>query len=450
VFELHGMRLEDDAADDGWSPTGVAPYRSGERSGVRGALLAGVSGAAAPLAEHGRGLPDGPAGAEALAVRLSRLGARLRWGEPDVVTGPAALLDIIRSWGAASVHVVRADPSLLPELALGSWFDAAAGARAVRRLAYRDLFLGGLSRVPALLRAAQDGAFWCGVRAEATEEEWRRLTSGYSALLYHRLSGELKPGQERLDVPWRNFERQMHLLRRLGFTPLSPKELADHYLPGGRPFPRRCVLVTLDDAFRDIVEPVSRHAELHPLLFVPTGDVGRRAQWLDDEEVASWEELAALVRAGVELGAHTRTHVDLPTVADASAEREIRGSAYDLRRIFGAPPLAFAYPYGRFGARERDLARSAGFALAFTTQRGRNGVGTDPFSLRRISVKAWDTRLSFVWKLVTGEQPPRAWERWLVLRAGIARRLAREHRRARAPARASATPNAAPPRQREP
>ena len=37
---------------------------------------------------------------------------------------------------------------------------------------------------------------------------------------------------------------------------------------------------------------------------------------------------------------------------------------------------------------------------------------SDVFRLSRIGVKPWDSRLSFLWKVATGEHLPGAWERW--------------------------------------
>ena len=342
----------------------------------------------------------------------------------------AALLGLARGWGRSSLGVVRADPGLLPELAVGRWLDQPIAVRACGPL------LGSAAPAlaavhPDLLAIAARAAFWRGVRSAATAAEWRRLRSGYTALLYHRLAGELKPGQERLDVAPRAFDRQMRLLRLLGMQPLTVERLVDCHAPGGPPFPRRGVVVTADDAFRDVVEPLRRHAGVRPLLFVPTAAVGGPAGWLDGEEVASWKELADLAESGVALGAHGRTHAQLPELADALAEEELRGSRDDLARQLRIDAVAFAYPNGRHGAREQALAAAAGYRIAFTTQLGRNGPGSDPFRLRRVSVKAWDSRLSFAWKLLTGEQPPRRWESWLILRSAAAGRLARGCRSAR-------------------
>jgi peptidoglycan/xylan/chitin deacetylase (PgdA/CDA1 family) len=409
-----------------------------------------ISGSEDVIERARRGLPAGAGGHEAVAVRLWRLGARLTWSESSPAIPPRVLVRRFREWGVGSVAVLRRDPELLPELALGGWFESALAVRAARRAgAAATRATAVLRNTPYVLGLAADLAFWGGVASATTPDEWSLLTRGYTALLYHRLAGELKPGQERVDVPPQKFDGQMRLLRRLGFETLAAAELADVHARR-QPVPRRTAVVTLDDAFADAVEPVLRHASLHPLVFVPTAEPGLPVPWLGGEEVASWEQLRELADAGVDLGGHTRSHVDLVAADDATAEVEIRGSRDDLSERLGITSLAFAYPHGRHGSRERILTRTTGYSFAFTTSTGRNGVGTDAFALRRVSVKAWDSRLSFAFKLFTGEQPPAPWERWLLLRAAIAGRLGQALHFGRARARAADPPDAARQSRREP
>jgi peptidoglycan/xylan/chitin deacetylase (PgdA/CDA1 family) len=81
----------------------------------------------------------------------------------------------------------------------------------------------------------------------------------------------------------------------------------------------------------------------------------RLAGWRSGRErgPADWEELSGLARAGIELGAHTRTHRELPALQDDEAEQEIRAAADDLHAATGVRPASFAYPHGRFGEQER-------------------------------------------------------------------------------------------------
>jgi peptidoglycan/xylan/chitin deacetylase (PgdA/CDA1 family) len=373
-----------------------------------------VSGPAALLDEAAAGLPAGPASAEAIAVRLRRRGVTLGEGEPALLDR-AALLEWSRARGAHSVALVRAAPDLLPELQLGAHHQALAGKRAARRL---------LSRLPPAAPAARtargralkplaDAAFWAGVRSAATRAEWLRLTRGYTALLYHRLAGEMKPGQETLDLPPERFAAQMRLLRALRFHPLSLAEAAAFHADPRAVLPRRACLVTADDGFADCTPVLIAHAARRPALFVPTQEAGGRARWNGGEPVSGWDELTGLRAAGGELGAHSRTHADLPELPDDRLDDEVGGALADLeRRAPGAPPT-FAYPYGHHDARVREAARRAGVAIAYTTAVGANGAGTDPWCLRRATVKAYHSLPAFVFLALTAEHLPVRWDRRL-------------------------------------
>ena len=105
---------------------------------------------------------------------------------------------------------------------------------------------------------------------------------------------------------------------------------------------------------------------------------------------------------------HKFATADLETGADVVMYGVLVGKAVKPRRLPSVPLLA--YPHGRSDPASRRVAADAGYRAAFTTDPGRNGAGTDPFRLRRIGVKAWDSRLSFLWKVVTGELLPDRWE----------------------------------------
>lgn len=361
-----------------------------------------VSAEASLLDEATGGLPTGAAQAEALAVRLRRLGVSLEWGAPEELSGSRALLELCRARGRSSIDMLRADPTLLTELQIGAWCEAGLRHRATRRLPLPSR--GNVS----LLRAAADRAFWAGVRSVATRDEWRRLTASYCALLYHRLAGDGKPGQERIDLDPVRFAAQLRLLRRLGFRPLTAEQVLEFH-GGNGSLPRRAFVVTVDDGMADCQGPLAAHVETAPQLFVSTREVGGSAGWVDGEPLLSWAELEELARQGVIVGSHARRHRRLAGLDAAELEDEVAGSLADLReRLPDAWPL-FAYPHGSHDQAVREATVSAGYRAAWATTKGRNGVGTDPWCLRRIAVHAPDGPLTVLWKVATGEQPP--WRR---------------------------------------
>jgi peptidoglycan/xylan/chitin deacetylase (PgdA/CDA1 family) len=258
---------------------------------------------------------------------------------------------------------------------------------------------------------AEDVAFWEGVRETASKEEWRRLTSSYAVLVYHRLAGELKPGQERIDLDPRRFRHQLRLLRALGFKTLPLQELVAFHRGERNDLPRRRFVITVDDAMADAVEPLRRASGLAPQLFVPTAEVGRTAHWIDGEPVASWDEVRALASAGVTIGSHTRHHRRLTQLGAVEREVELVGSLAELRENVPGAAAVIAYPNGDHDDAVCAAAREAGYSLAYTTEKGRNDAATDPFRLRRVSVHAADSALAVLWKVLTGEALPSVWLR---------------------------------------
>ena len=375
-------------------------------------IVVDVTGPAEMLASAREGLPDGAAAPEAIAVRLRRSGVELKYGTPRKVDGLAALLELSRERGASSVEIMRADPTLLPELQLGSWFNWAWRGRLARRLLYR---------VPALARAygqltssrlaaevAADTAFWAGVRSAATSDEWRRLTrSSYVMLVYHRLADDGRSPVDKFDLDPRRFFAQVRVLRMLGFRPLAADEILKFHSDPRASLPARSYAITFDDGFVDCVDPLRRIPALGAQLFVSTREVGKSATWAGGEPIMDWKDVIDLAARGISVGAHARRHLRLPALSQAELDDEVAGALADLREnVPGAIPV-LAYPHGAHDERVRSAAIAAGFAAAYTSEKGRNGAGTDRHCLRRIAVHASDGRVTTVWKVITGEGEPR-------------------------------------------
>lgn len=102
----------------------------------------------------------------------------------------------------------------------------------------------------------------------------------------------------------------------------------------------------------------------------------------------SSDQVIALHRAGMEIGAHTVTQQALATLSNAEARVEIGNSRARLENIVQAPVRLFAYPDGKPGAdfekRHVNMLRSAGFEAAVTTASGAARAASDPFELPRL------------------------------------------------------------------
>lgn len=293
----------------------------------------------------------------------------------------------------------------------GDWCDAPWRTRLLRRLRLPPALLRPAAAFsPRWAELARDLAHWKQVRGKATAAEYRRLTSSYSVLVYHRFAGEMKPGQERIDIAPRRFRRQLRALRLLGFRPLEPEQILAFHRGEGE-IPRRAFVLTVDDATADCVEPLREAAGWSPQLFVPTAELGGSAHWIEGEPVAGWKQVEELAAAGVAIGSHTRHHRRLSELSEPVREVELAGSLVDLREHLPQSLAVIAYPNGDHDDAVCEAARAAGYELGFTTEKGRNGVGTDPYRLRRVSIHGADGALAAIWKAASGEGLPRLWLR---------------------------------------
>ncbi|MGY1609579.1 polysaccharide deacetylase family protein [Geodermatophilus sp. SYSU D00700] len=94
-----------------------------------------------------------------------------------------------------------------------------------------------------------------------------------------------------------------------------------------------------------------------------------------------------------EIGAHTRTHIQLHEQTEDLQRSEVLGSVSDLVGLLDRPVRAFAYPFGvpdAIGPIAPRLVEEAGCRLACTTSPGLVHRGSDPFRLPRLYVQDWD------------------------------------------------------------
>lgn len=143
---------------------------------------------------------------------------------------------------------------------------------------------------------------------------------------------------------------------------------------GGAPPPRTAVL-TFDDGWRDAVTvaaPLLTALGVRATFYVNPGRwggqhpdvIGTGGRLLDESEAH------ALLRAGMELGAHTMTHPDLRLLDDDTLRWELVESRAAVQRVTGRACRTFAYPYGLFDERVEAAVREAGYELAFAWQPG--------------------------------------------------------------------------------
>jgi peptidoglycan/xylan/chitin deacetylase (PgdA/CDA1 family)/GT2 family glycosyltransferase len=343
----------------------------------------------------------------------------------DLVHTDARLL------GRSEVLLCEKHPDLRARSPLGALGDGPLLRRLARRAAVRlplspdpalaagCLVAERLGAVPglerlgvALLQARQGIELYRRARDQvgSTRAFERSFGLAVPALLYHHV-GPAPGGQPTaLSISPRRFERQIAWLARAGYVGVRPSEWLA-WRRGEGSLPDRPVLITFDDGYADTAEralPVLRRHGFGAAVYLVTAELAGRNRWdrpgRPELALMSADQVRGWAAQGIEFGAHTRRHVDLPIVSASRARDELVGSRDDLSGLLGCPVASFAYPYGRWDDATLALARST-FELAFTVEEGLNSLWTDPHLLRRTMVQPADTVADLAGRVLLGWSP---------------------------------------------
>lgn len=209
------------------------------------------------------------------------------------------------------------------------------------------------------------------------------------------------------------FARQLALLRCAGYRGLSMAD-AMPYLTGE--LRGRVAVITLDDGYVDNLQhalPLLREYGFTATCYVVSDALGSHNSWDADrlgiaKPIMSAGQLRAWHAAGMEVGAHSRSHPRLTRCDNYALRDEMRGSRHALEDVLGAPVRQFCYPYGDVDARVADAARDAGYIAATATHRGRARPGMDLFRLPRVQVARHHWLLPFALRTLTAYEDRRA------------------------------------------
>jgi peptidoglycan/xylan/chitin deacetylase (PgdA/CDA1 family) len=177
------------------------------------------------------------------------------------------------------------------------------------------------------------------------------------------------------------FAAEMAALARGGYHTISQAQLF-HALFDGAPLPVRPVMITVDDGYVDDVRtilPVLLRHHMVATFYIITGR-------FHEQGFVNETEVRRLDAAGMDIGAHTRTHVPLNAVPAAAMRAQVSGSKRDLQRVLGHFVDFFAYPFGAFDPAVVAEVRKVGFVLAVTTKGGTTESSAAPLTLPRIHV----------------------------------------------------------------
>ena len=188
-------------------------------------------------------------------------------------------------------------------------------------------------------------------------------TAKFIVLLYHRFEDR---AAELVTTP-NDFRAQMKALKDNGISVISMQDLLA-WRNGEKAIPSKSAIITIDDEWNYqyyVAWPILKEFGYPFTLFVYT-------KWVSSGGKAmTWDQLAEMRDAGVDIQAHTVSHHDLrhaPRGQDYTTwlHNEIYGCKETLENKLAIKVIALAFPYGFHNEVVRKTAKEAGYEMQFT------------------------------------------------------------------------------------
>lgn len=171
-------------------------------------------------------------------------------------------------------------------------------------------------------------------------------------------------------------------LKQNGYQVIPLSRLVE-LLKKKQPIPAKTVVLTIDDGYKSFYDnglPIFREFGYPFTLYVYV-----KATEKGYGDYMSWEELKETARYG-ELGLHSFSHPHLPYLSDAKIQADTHKAAVLFRKRLGFAAESYAYPYGEFDTRVKNLIMAEGFDFVCNQNAGAVAPFSDPYDIERIAV----------------------------------------------------------------
>ena len=215
-------------------------------------------------------------------------------------------------------------------------------------------------------------------------------------LMYHRVPDAPIATKHRTFVTKGNFEKQLQFFTRRGLQSITFQDYLA-FSTGVKPlseFPQKPFILTFDDGYLDNFHnmlPLTQKYGYKGVLFL-LGDFSASGNFWDIGEdieanrIMTTEQKKAFVDRGWEIGAHTLTHPHLTRLSDAEVLHELVESRDRIEHELQTKVVSFAYPFGTYDDRVKDLVKQAGFEFGIATDTGGVTIEDDRFAVFRVNM----------------------------------------------------------------
>ena len=214
-------------------------------------------------------------------------------------------------------------------------------------------------------------------------------------LNYHKIDTRFEFGVTTV-APF-SFRKQMQTLAENGYKVVPVREAIAQNNP-------KIIGLSFDDGYESVFTnafPILQEFGFTGTVFMPSDFIGKWNSW---DVILGWirfrhldlEQLKILEKHGWEIGAHSKTHLDLVSLSEDENREEIICSKRDLEQHFSVS--GFAYPFSRNNSKIRKIVENVGFDYAVGVEK------SNDFHFSRVSVYRFHSPKMVLKMLKTGKQ----------------------------------------------
>ncbi len=216
---------------------------------------------------------------------------------------------------------------------------------------------------------------------------------------YHRFENKIR--RPDTEITPEAFEAQMKDLQEKKIPVIGMQDFLA-WKRGEKSIPQHAAIITIDDGYETgytVAWPILKKYGYPFTLFIYTEGV--RGGKFGGGAAMSWEQLAEMRDAGVDIQAHSATHQDLRKAYDKVAKKklnpeeytawldgEVGGSKATLEQKLGIKVNCFAVPFGYYNERVKEACKSARFEAVFTVYGQKLTYGSPNDALGRYMMEA--------------------------------------------------------------
>lgn len=186
--------------------------------------------------------------------------------------------------------------------------------------------------------------------------------------------------RKKLDIQPHILDKQLQILKANGYDTYFVKDVPDilnkkiYYSP-------KSIILTFDDGYEDFyteVYPLLKKYRVRATVYIIHNYIGRKG-------FMTKAQIQEVSNSGlVEIGSHSLNHLQLKTVSEAVARKEVIQSKTLLEKMFNIKIESFAYPSGSFSLQTVEIVKEAGYVVAVSTISGSYQSKDDMFYLLRL------------------------------------------------------------------